>query len=137
MKRLILISALLLTSCSMTPLDLLKPSSGIETNVALGKDVQTEQSTVKVESGNTETKQTADTIENGKQEASNIKNITQNVPIEYLLILAILAGWAIPDPKKCYQGIRLVASEIFTNVIKSPIKGLANFTLALFGREKL
>ncbi len=87
----------ILSSCSaLDAMDVLKPSQGIETNVALGKNVETEKNNIKLESGGKSVKQEAEVISNDtKYEAGTIKNITQNIPIEYLVLFGLVAGFII------------------------------------------
>ena len=130
-----------LQGCALTnPLDMFSEKPKIETNVALGKNVQTEKNHLKLEQGTTNSKQEAKDggkIENGKQQADVIKNITQNVPLEYLAFMILLAGWAIPSPKETYSGLKVLTGEIVSGIVISPIKGIANFILKLFNRQPL
>ena len=130
-----------LQGCALTnPLDMFSEKPKIETNVALGKNVQTEKNHLKLEQGTTNSKQEAKDggiIENGKQEADVIKNITQNVPIEYLGLIVLLAGWAIPSPRETGKAIKALTTEVIGGIVVTPIKGVANFILSLFGREKM
>ncbi len=130
-----------LEGCALTnPLDMFSEKPKIETNVALGKNVQTEKNHLKLEQGTANSKQEAKDggkIENGNQQADMIKNITQNIPVEYLLIMVLIAGWAIPNPSQCYTSIKVIVSDIFTHALKLPLKGMCNFVLLLFGRDIL
>lgn len=131
------VPALLLTSCaSLNPLDFFKDEPKIETNLNVGKNVQQEQSKLKIEQGKTEQK--ADNISNDTQYSANkITQITQNIPIWYLLLAVLLGGWVIPSPKECYSGVKVLTTELFNGIIITPVKGIANFILVMFGREKL
>ena len=122
---------------SISPLSLLSPNKpSIEVNAQVAKHATLEKSIISASSGATE--QTADTISNDtKQEADLITNITQNIPLEYLAIVIMLAGWLIPSPKECYTGAKWLVVDLFDSLVKTPIKGLANFILVLIGREKL
>lgn len=114
MKWLILTSALFITSCaSLNPLDMLSSKPSIEATANVGKNVDTEKNTIKVESGN----QNADTITNTENTtASKIENVTNNVPIQYLLLTALMAGWAIPSPKETYKGVKQVLVDLMTGI---------------------
>ncbi len=129
--RIALIS-LVVTSCSiLDPLDVIKPDKPlIEANVNIGKNVEQEKSNIKLEQGNKDIKQEADVISNDhKYEAKSIKQITQNIPLEYLLVVVLLAGWAIPSPRDSYTGFKIIISDIFNAVIIVPLKGCKNILL--------
>ena len=120
----------------MNPLALLSEKPSVEVNANIGENVKQEKSTLKLEQGKTE--QTADEISNDtKYEADVINQITENVPIEYLLIMVLLAGWAVPAPKECYNSAKWLVVDVFQTIVVVPIKGVANFTLLLLGRNKL
>lgn len=129
----------ILSSCSaLDAMDVLKPSQGIETNVALGKNVETEKNNIKLESGGKSVKQEAEVISNDtKYEAGTIKNITQNIPIEYLVLFGLVAGWAVPSPSECYRGSKVIVSDLYTNLVAAPFKGMASFILKLFNRQPM
>lgn len=128
---------LLFSGCaSLNPISALAGKPSVELNANVGENVKQEKSTLKVEQGKTE--QTADTISNDtKYEAGVVNQITQNIPIEYLMIVILLAGWVIPSPSQCYTGTKWLISDLFDSLVKSPLKGIANFCLLLLGREKL
>lgn len=131
------IMLLFVSSCaSLNPLSVLQPDPKLEVNANVGKNVEQEKNQVKVEAGNSETKQEAEKITNDNNyTADKIENITQNIPLEYMLILALFAGWAVPTPKECYFGVKAVVGDILTTFIVTPIKGVAKFILQLFGRN--
>ena len=151
----IIVVCLSLQGCALTnPLDFFKDDKPkIETNVQLGKTNNHEQNKLKLENGNTTNNQEAKDggiiknggqevqsggkLENGKQEADVIKNITQNVPLEYLAFMILLAGWAIPSPKETYSGLKVLTGEVVNGILVSPVKGIANFILKLFNRQPL
>lgn len=128
MKALYLVITLLLISgCSaFNPLSLLDDGPKLEIKTNIGKTVKSEDSTLKIETGKTE--QVADKIENGKQEANLIENITQEMPPWMFLVIIGLAGVAI-DGKGAIKSVR----EDIRGVVKFPF----NFILMLFGRDKL
>ena len=115
------IATLFISGCSLTPFNPFADEPKLEVNAAVGKNVKQEKSKIKVEQGGQE----AETISNDtKQMADTISNVTQNIPVEYLLILVLMAGWAIPDPGKC-----------LTALVATPCRGVADFILKLFGRS--
>lgn len=98
----------------------------------MGKNVDQEKSNIKLEQGTKETRQEAENISNDvAYKADEIKNITQNIPMEYMLLMIFMAGWAIPDYGKTYRGIKIVSSDVFNAVIKDPLKGIGGFILKL------
>lgn len=120
----------LLSGCALTDLNPFdKPQ--LEVNAAVGQNVKQEKAQVKLESGNQE----AETISNDTtQTAKTIKNVTQNVPLEYMLLFALFAGWAIPDPSKCLSGASGVVTGVWNGVVVAPIRGVGEWLLRLFGR---
>lgn len=139
MRKLItaLLVSFLLCSCSaLDAVSLISPSKpSIEVNANVGKNVEQEKSNVKIEQGGSEVKQDAETISNDTAyTAKSIQQITQNIPIEFLLIAVLLGGWAIPTPKETYHGIKVVISDVFSTLLVKPFKGSAEFVLRLFGR---
>lgn len=129
--------ALTLTSCSaLDAIDVLNPAKpSIEVNAQVGKTNELEKSNIKAESGKTEIRQDADEISNDTSySADTIKQITQNVPIEYLLIIVLLAGWAIPSPNESYQSGKRVVSDIWQGLVVEPIKGISGFILRVLNR---
>ena len=129
--------AITLTSCSaLDAIDILNPAKpSIEVNAQVGKTNELEKSNIKAESGKTEIRQDADEISNDTSySADTIKQITQNVPIEYLLIVVLLAGWAIPSPKESYQSGKRVVSDIWQGLVVEPIKGIGGFILRVLNR---
>jgi hypothetical protein len=121
---------------SLNPLDLLTEKPAVEVNANVGENVKQDNSTVKVEQGKTE--QTADSISNDtKYEAGVVNQITQNIPMEYVILVMLLAGWSIPTPRECYDGAKWLIVDVFDTLIKKPIKGIADFLLLLLGRERL
>ena len=111
---------------SLNPLSFLSDKPSVEVNANVGKNVKQEKSVISASSGKTE--QTADTISNGKQEATTIKNITENVPFDVMLLIVLLAGLAIDG-----KGFLVTVRSDVKGLIKFPF----NFILLLFGREKL
>lgn len=121
MRLILLIVTLFIGGCSLTPFNPFADEPKLEVNAAVGKSVKQEKAQLKVEQGGQE----AETISNDtKQMADTISNVTQNIPVEYLLILVLMAGWAIPDPGKCLSAL-----------IVTPCRGVADFILKLFGRS--
>lgn len=131
------ILVLTLTSCAaLDAIDILKPAKpSIGVSAQVGKTNEMEKSNIKAESGKTEIRQDAEEISNDTSySAETIKQITQNVPIEYLLIVVLLAGWAIPSPKESYQGGKRIVSDIWQGLIVDPVKGVGGFILKVFNR---
>ena len=133
----VIMVSLAVSSCaSLNPFSALTPKPSIELNANVGENVKQEKSTIKLEQGKTE--QTADSISNDtKYEAGIVNQITQNIPIEYLAIVILLAGWVVPSPKECYKGTKWLVSDLFTTLVKTPLKGICDFVLLLLGRERL
>jgi hypothetical protein len=136
-KAAVLALSLVFGGCAaLDPLSILKEKPSLEVNANVGKNVKQEKSVVSVEQG--ATSQTADEISNDTSyTADTVNQITKNVPIEYLLIMVLLGGWCIPSPKETYNGTKWLITDILKSTIYNPTKGIANFILALFGREKL
>jgi hypothetical protein len=136
-KSTVLALSLIFGGCAaLDPLSILKEKPSLEVNANVGKNVKQEKSVVSVEQG--ATSQTADKISNDTSyTADTVNQITKNVPIEYLLIMVLLGGWCIPSPKETYNGTKWLITDILKSTIYNPTKGIANFILALFGREKL
>lgn len=121
MRLILLAVTLFISGCSLTPFNPFADEPKLEVNAAAGKNVKQEKAKIKVEQGGQE----AETISNDtKQMADTISNVTQNIPVEYLLILVLMAGWAIPDPGKCLSAL-----------VVTPCRGVADFILKLFGRS--
>lgn len=142
MKQIIMISMMLfMVGCaSLNPLDIIKEKPGIEVNAAVGKNVEQEKSLVKMDSGK-DIKQEAETISNDtKYKADTIEQITNQMPPWMFFVVIFLAGWAIPDPKVCFGATKNVICEITVGVgkaLSAPFRGIANFILLLFNREKM
>ena len=115
-----------LSGCALTDLNPFdKPQLDVTT--AIGKNVTQEKSQIKLEQG----VQSAETISNDTtQTADTIKNVTQNVPIEFMLLFALLAGWAIPSPSQCGKGV----VKLWDALVVVPIRGVGEWVLRLFGR---
>lgn len=127
-----------LSSCaSLNPLDVLNPSKpSLEVNAQVGKTNEQEKNNIKVESGKQEIKQEADKISNDNiYTAESIKNVTQNLPIEYLVIMLFLAGWLIPTPKETFIIIKRIVTDTVNIILITPVKVISSFILKLFGRE--
>ncbi len=129
--------AVTVSGCStLNPLSLLSDKPSVEVNANVGENVKQEKATIKLEQGKTE--QTADNISNDtKYEAGIVNQITQNIPIEYLAIVVLLAGWVIPSPKECYVGTKWLIVDLFDTLVKTPLKGICDFVLLLLGKERL
>lgn len=137
---LIVVLALSLQSCaSLNPISALAGKPSIEANVQAAKNAEQEKNVVKLEQGNTEQK--ADTISNDTSYQADVVNqITKNIgPFELMLIFfgGLFIGWLLPDPPRVWQGVTVVIKDIFNGLVVNPFRGLANFILALFGREQL
>lgn len=139
MKRLLLSLVLcfsVISCASLNPLDILNPDKpSLEVNAQVGKTNEQEKNNIKVESGKQEIKQEADKISNDHNyTAETIENITQNLPIEYLVIMLFLAGWIIPTPKETFSIGKRIVVDVFDALIITPIKAIADFILKLFGK---
>ena len=139
---------------SLSPLDVFKEKPTIDTNVQIAENANNEENIAKLETvGN---QQAADLITNDTTYVTDtVTQVTQQLPTNVIgLILALvaviifLAGWSIPTPGETaratsngtiaiYKGIRFVIADILNSFILTPIKGIANFILKLFGREPL
>lgn len=140
MKILItLFLVLLLTSCaSLNPLSILEDKPKIETNLNVGENVSQEQNKVKSEIGNTTSTQEAEKITNDTNtniQAQQVQTFIQQLTWWQQLLLVVLAGAALPSFKEMYSGIKIVVADICNAFIVTPIKGVANFILTLFGRN--
>ena len=125
---LLALTLLLLPACSLTPFDAFSDKPQINANV--GKNVEQEANTAKVEVGkeevNQEINQEAEQISNDTnqtQTADVIENITQQLPnnIIYLLaglvvVIVFMAGWAIPDPKQTGKGLRVLVIDLYKGI---------------------
>ena len=132
------VCGLMLHGCaSLNPFSFLEEKPQLEVNANVGKNVNQDKATVKVETGKTE--QTADRISNDTKNvytAGTVNQIAERIP-PYIIILLVLAfGWCIPDPTVCYKGVKYVIGDIANHLIITPIRAVANFILALFGRNK-
>jgi len=132
LKPLMILSLLSISGCStLNPLGALSPTPKVVAQV--GKENKNEDNLIKAEA-NTSSVQEAETITNTQDQTANtIENVTQNLPLEYLLIVSLLAGWAIPTPLECYKGVKIIVGDIFNGVMY-PVKGLGNWLLKLFNR---
>lgn len=120
-----------LGGCALTDLNPFDEPK-LEVNAAVGKNVKQEKAQIKVETG----KQEAERISNDTaQTAETIRNVTQNVPLEFMLLFALLAGWAIPDPKKCATGLYIGVTSVWNALIVTPIRGFGDWVLRLLGRS--
>ena len=131
MKRLavVILLAGLVQGCA-NPLDLLTPKPGIEVNAQVAKNADMQKSVLAVNQG--AVKQTADDISNDTSyEAAIVNQITNNITPFQLVILCLLAGWALPDPIRCYAGTKHVVIDIFKGVVVYPISAIAAFILKL------
>lgn len=145
MKKVALTFVLLFTLGGCAATDLIgmitpdKPS--IEANANVGKNVEQEKSTVKMENGNTTNKQEAESISNDtKYEAQSIQQITNDVPPWMFGLIILLAGWAIPTPKECFAMLKGIVGSVSAPMrrgVTTVFKGSANFVLLLFGKERL
>lgn len=90
--------------CSaLSPLSAIKPSPGIEASANVGRTASQEKSTVKLQQGGS---QTAEAISNDSRvQADSVVQQSTNVPAWLILIVVLLAGWAIPSPKECVRGL--------------------------------
>lgn len=120
-----------LGGCALTDLNPFDEPK-LEVNAAVGKNVKQEKAQIKVETG----KQEAERISNDTaQTAETIRNVTQNVPLEFMLLFALLAGWAIPDPKKCATGLYIGVTGVWSALIVTPVRGFGDWVLRLLGRS--
>jgi len=125
---LVLMVTILSGCATLNPLSAFSEKPSLEVNAQVAKNAEQEKSTIKVE--NEGTKQTADKISNDtKYSAESIQQITNQMPMWMFGIVILMAGWAIPTPKECANGL--------VSVITIPFRGLANFILLLFGRPVL
>lgn len=101
----VLLLILLLSGCSaLNPLDLLKPSSGIEAKAQIGKTNQIDDSLLKVNTGESTT-QTADAIVNTKQESTVAEQINNtNIPMSMMLLFGF-ACWVSPSPQRVTRNV--------------------------------
>lgn len=129
---------LLITSCaSLNPLDVLNPAKpSLEVNAQVGKTNEQEKNNIKLESGKQDVRQEAEKISNDNNyTADKIENITQNIPLEYVLLIALLSGWIIPTPMETFRTAKRVVKDTLDILIISPVRGVADFILKLFGRK--
>ena len=129
---------LLITSCaSLNPLDVLNPAKpSLEVNAQVGKTNEQEKNNIKLESGKQDVRQEAEKISNDNNyTADKIENITQNIPLEYVLLIALLSGWIIPTPMETFRIAKRVVKDTLDILIISPVRGVADFILKLFGRK--
>lgn len=120
-------------SCSLTPLDLIKPTPDVEVNAQVAKSAEIQKSVVAIDQG--AVKQTADEISNDTHfKAQTVNQITNQLTPFQLVMLCLFAGWALPDPVRCYAGIKYVTVDIFKGVVVYPIASTAKFILRLFDR---
>jgi hypothetical protein len=125
------------TSCAaLDPLSILKPDKpSLELNANVGKNVEQEKNNIKLEQGNKEVKQEAEVISNDTSyTAEKIETINQDIPMEYMILLVFVAGWAIPDIKQTFKGLEYVIEKTLHSFLVRPFKGIADFVLKLFGR---
>lgn len=121
----------LVQGCAVNPLDLFTPKPGIEVNAQVAKNADMQKSVLSVNQG--AVKQTADDISNDTSyEAATVNQITNNITPFQLVILCLLAGWALPDPIRCYAGTKHVVIDILKGVIVYPISAIAQFILKFF-----
>ena len=128
--------ALFLTSCSLTPFDVLTPKPSVEVNAAVGKNVEQEKSLAKIESGKVETNQEAETISNDTTttvQGDSIQNIVNGMTWWEKLIAIVCIGAALPSFKEMYQGVKVVVGDILQTFIVYPAKSIADFLLKLKG----
>ena len=123
-----------------------KPSIEVSTNI--GKNVESEKNNIKLETGDT-VKQEAEEISNDTAYTADVVNqITNNLTPMQLILLIICAGFAIPSYKevgkgtegvvvKTYSGLKVLTTDLLNGIVVTPVKGIANFLLTIFGREKL
>lgn len=130
---------LLLTSCaSLNPLSVLEDKPKIETNLNVGENVSQEQNKVKSEVGNTISTQEAEKITNDTNtniQAQQVQTFIQQLTWWQQALLVILAGAALPSFKEMYSGIKIVVADACSAFVVTPVKGVANFILTLFGRN--
>lgn len=139
MKRLLLSLMLcfsVISCASLNPLDILNPDKpSLEVNAQVGKTNEQEKNNIKVESGKQEIKQEADKISNDHNyTADKIENITQSMSKWELALYTLLAGIAIPKANVLYNGVKTVVRDVFDAAIGTPVKGISNFILKLFGK---
>jgi hypothetical protein len=128
---LVILLAGLVQGCAVNPLDLITPKPGIEVNAQVAKNADMQKSALSVNQG--AVKQTADAISNDTSyEAATVNQITNNLTPFQLVMLCLLAGWALPDPIRCYAGTKHVVMDIFKGLIVYPISAVAQFILKLF-----
>ena len=136
----LIMSSLVFSGCSMmpSPVDLLMPDKpSIEVNAAIGKNVEQDKSVIKIESGKT-TKQEAEKISNDTAYTAEVVNqVSEHIPPWILGLLILFAGWLIPEPSKCANIGKDIIFGALNGLIVKPIKGIADFVLLLFGRERL
>jgi uncharacterized protein YcfL len=136
MRKYLTIALVALSLCSCSALDAMnilnpdKPS--VEVNANVGKNVEQEKSNIKIEQGTKQVKQDADTISNDTAyKADVINQITQNIPVEYIIIMVFLGGWAIPSFSSCVKATKDFTADVLKSLVVNPIKGLASFILQL------
>lgn len=125
----------LIQGCStLNPLKILNDKPSIEVSAQVAKNAEQEKSLIKLESGNTEQK--ADSISNDTAYQAEVFNqITNSLTALQLGIICLLAGWAIPDPIRCYSAFKYVVVDVFKGV-SYPFKALANFILEVINGNK-
>lgn len=139
-----------MTGCALTnPLGLLSPDKpSVEVSTNIGKNVESEKNNIKLETGDT-VKQEAEEISNDTEYTADVVNqITNSLTPLQLLLLVICAGFAVPSYKEVangtkgtlvelYSGLKVLTTDLLSGIVVTPIKGIANFLLTIFGRDKL
>lgn len=129
---LLILALLFVPACaSFNPFDLAKPQ--VELNANVGENVKQEKSQVKVEQGKTE--QTADSITNDTSyTADEITQVTEHIPVWFIVLALILAGWVIPTPGQTVRGVTSLVKGLWSALIVSPVRGFGDFLLKLLNR---
>jgi hypothetical protein len=131
-KYSILLVIFLISGCAslgggvVDALNPLKDDKGIDVTAQIGKNNDSEKSTVKVESGTT--KQNADKITNDTAYNDSVVNqITNNLEPWQMAILVLCAGAALPSFREMYVGAKVVVSDVLGALVVYPVKSVANY----------
>lgn len=136
MKKVLTVLTLLfaLQGCaSLNPLSIMTQKPSVEVNAQVAKNAKQEKNIAKVEQGTTN--QNADQISNDTSyKADTVNQITNSLTPFQLMIICLLAGWAVPDPARCYSGVRYIVVDVLRGFIVYPLKSFSGFVLQLFGK---
>ena len=150
MKRAAIFLALSLTlsGCVLTSLNPFSSKPSVDISANVGKNVEQEKNNIKLEQGTTNTKQEAEKISNDTSYKADVVNqIANELTWWQLVAIIVLAGVALPSWRELgvgikailvesYKGLRFVITDLCSLVVV-PIKGLGNYLLVLFGRDRL